>query len=73
MDKQVKLEVMLPSTPSEVVTILARPVRREQISESQWDVAFHFDDISDEDRDKIIGCCLVIQRKLLRLKVKVRN
>jgi len=73
MDKQVKLEVALPSTPSEIVTILARPVRREQISESQWDVAFHFDDISDEDRDKIIGCCLVIQRKLLRLKVKVRN
>lgn len=73
MDDQVKLEITLPSTPSEVVKILAHPVRREQIADDQWDVAFHFDDISDEDRDKIIGCCLVIQRQLLRLKVQVRN
>lgn len=73
MDDQVKLEITLPSTPSEVVNILAHPVRREQIADDQWDVAFHFDDISDEDRDKIIGCCLVIQRQLLRLKVQVRN
>ena len=73
MDEQVKLEVTLPSTPSEVIKILAHPVRREQINEDQWDVAFRFDDISDEDRDKIIGCCLIIQRRLLRLKVQVRN
>ena len=73
MDDQIKLEVTLPSTPSEVVKILAHPVRREQISDDQWDVAYHFDDISDEDRDKIIGCCLVIQRQLLRLKVRVRD
>ncbi len=73
MDEQVRLEVTLPSTPSEVIKILAHPVRREQITEDQWDVAFHFDDISDEDRDKIIGCCLVIQRRLLRLKVRVRD
>jgi hypothetical protein len=73
MDQQVKLEITLPTTPSEIVKVLAYPVRREQISENQWDVAFHFEDISDEDRDKIIGCCLVIQRRLLRLKVRVRN
>jgi hypothetical protein len=73
MDEQVKLEVTLPSTPSEVIKLLAHPVRREQITDDQWDVAFRFDDISDEDRDKIIGCCLVIQRRLLRLKVQVRN
>jgi len=73
MDQQVRLEVTLPSSPSEVIKILAHPVRREQIADDQWDVAFHFDDISDEDRDKIIGCCLVIQRRLLRLKVRVRD
>ena len=56
-----------------VIKILAHPVRQEQIADDQWDVAFHFDDISDEDRDKIIGCCLVIQRRLLRLKVQVRD
>ena len=73
MDEQVKLEITLPTTPSEVINVLAHPVRREEISDNQWDIAFHFDDITDEDRDKIIGCCLVIQRRLLRLKVKVRN
>lgn len=72
-DDQVRLEITLPSSPSEIVKILAHPVRVEQIADDQWDVAFHFDDISDEDRDKIIGCCLVIQRRLLRLKVNVRD
>ncbi|MEE4164640.1 MAG: PilZ domain-containing protein [Desulfocapsaceae bacterium] len=73
MDEQVRLEITLPSSPSEVVKILAHPVRVVQIDDDQWDVAFHFDDISDEDRDKIIGCCLIIQRRLLRLKVQVRD
>ena len=73
LDERVKLEITLPTTPSEIIYVLARTVRREEISENQWDVAFHFEDISDEDRDKIIGCCLVIQRQLLRLKVQVRN
>ena len=73
MDAQVRLEITLPTSPSEVIKLLAHPVRREQIAADQWDVAFRFDDISDEDRDKIIGCCLVIQRRLLRLKVQVRD
>lgn len=73
MDEHVKLELTLPTEPPEIIKILAHPVRASQTHENQWDVAYHFDDISVEDRDKIIGCCLVIQRRLLRLKVQVRD
>ena len=72
-DDQVRLEITLPTSPPETVQALAHPVRTTQVSDDQWDVAYQFDDIEDEDRDKIIGCCLVIQRRLLRLKVQVRD
>ncbi|WP_136807848.1 PilZ domain-containing protein [Desulfosediminicola flagellatus] len=72
-DKQVRLSIMLPNKDLEVINVLAHHVRIQQIGDDQYEVAYHFDDISSEDRDKIIGCCLVIQRKLLRLKVQVKN
>ena len=71
MDEPIRLEITLPTEPAETVKMLAHPVRAVQIDDDRWEVAFHFDDISIEDRDKIIGCCLVIQRRLLRLKVPV--
>jgi hypothetical protein len=73
MDEPIRLEITLPTEPPELVKVLAHPVRAVQIDDNRWEVAFHFDDISIEDRDKIIGCCLVIQRRLLRLKVQVRD
>jgi hypothetical protein len=73
MDEPIRLEITLPTEPAETVKMLAHPVRAVQIDDDRWEVAFHFDDISIEDRDKIIGCCLVIQRRLLRLKVPVSS
>lgn len=73
MDSQTRLEIALPSTEPETISVIAHPVRKQKISENQYDVAYHFDDISTEDRDKIIGCCLLMQRRLLRLKVKVKD
>ncbi len=72
-DKQVKLEITLPTNEHEVISIFAHPVRIEEISDNNFEVAYHFDDIDAEDRDKIIGCCLIIQRKMLRLKVQVKD
>lgn len=72
-DKQVRLEITLPMSESGVISILAHPVRTQQVSEDLYEVAYHFDDISTEDRDRIIGCCLILQRKLLRLKVQVKG
>lgn len=72
-DKRVRLAITLPSKEPETISISAYPVRIEQIDNNLYEVAYHFDDIATEDRDKIIGCCLVIQRRLLRMKVQVKD
>lgn len=72
-DEQILLEITLPTDEPEAITVLAHPVRVVKTSDDHFDIAYHFDEISTEDRDKIIGCCLEIQRKLLRLKVKVKD
>lgn len=68
---QVRLELALPNTEPTIVKTLAFPVRISQLTEKLWDAAYQFDHIEDEDQDAIVGCCLVEQRRLLRLKVKV--
>lgn len=72
-DTQVRLELALPTTDTTIVKTLASPVRISQLTEKLWDAAYQFDAIEDEDQDAIIGCCLVAQRRLLRLKVKVKG
>lgn len=69
----VRLELSLPARDSQIIRILAKPVRNHQIEEDLWETAYYFHDISSEDRDRIIGCCLEIQRKFLRLKVDAAN
>ncbi len=70
---QVRLEIALPTPETTIVKTLASPVRISQLTEKLWDAAYHFDEIDDEDQDAIIGCCLVAQRRLLRLKVQVKG
>ena len=70
-DNQVRLEFTLPTGDKEVISVLAHPVRCQQLDTNNYEVAYHFDDVSAEDRDRIIGCCLIIQRRHLRLKVQV--
>lgn len=70
---QVRVSLSLPTAVPTIVKVLASPVRISQLTEKLWDAAYHIDDITDEDRDAIIGCCLVAQRRLLRLKVKVKD
>jgi len=65
----VRLELTLPSGNSDVIALLASPVRTYQVDDSHWEVGYHFQEISDEDRDRIVGCCLEIQRTFLRLSV----
>lgn len=72
-DRQIQLEITLPTAEPEIIRVLAQPVRTTRSGDNHFDVAYHFVDISMEDRDKIIGCCLEIQRKLLRLKIKVKD
>lgn len=72
-EKHVHLEISIPSEPAETITVLAHQVRVQELQDGRFEVAYHFVDISDEDRDKIIGCCLIIQRQMLRLKVQVKD
>lgn len=70
---QVRLELALPTIEPTIVKTLASPVRISQLTEKLWDAAYYFDDIAMEDQDAIIACCLVAQRRLLRLKVQVKG
>lgn len=72
-EEPVRLELTLPTRTSDVVNLLAKPVRTYQVDESHWEVAYHFQNISDEDRDRIMRCCFEIQRQFLRLTVDVTN
>ncbi len=72
-DRQVTLEITTPSIEPETIKVLAHQIRVQELHDGRFEIAYHFDDITTEDRDKIIGCCLVIQRKMLRLKVTVKE
>lgn len=69
----IKLEIFLPGEDLETINVLAHQVRVQKLSDGRFEAAYHFDDMSDEDRDIIIGTCLVLQRKMLRLKVRVQD
>ena len=73
VDKQSQLVISVPFPEPTTVTVLASKIRSRELPDGRHEVAYHFEDISTEDRDKIIGCCLIIQRKLLRLKVQVKD
>ena len=72
-DTQVRIELALPTAEPTIVKVIASPVRISKLTEKLWDAAYQFDEIEEEDQDAIIGCCLVAQRQLLRLKVKVKS
>jgi len=72
-EEPVRLELTMPASASDIVKVLAKPVRTYQVDTSHWEVAYHFVDISDEDRDRIMGCCFEIQRQFLRLSVNITN
>ncbi len=67
------LEMTLPNRGQDKVSATATPVRIQELDDGSSEIAYEFLEISDEDQDTIIGCCLEIQRKLLQLKVKVKG
>jgi len=72
-DELVRLELSLPGDPQQTISVVAKTVRVVQSSRQQWDAAFHFQDLSEDDQDRIVGCCLEIQRRLLRLKAELKG
>ena len=72
-DKLVRLQLSMRDDQSNVLSFLASPVRISEVEEDRYVVAYHFEEINNEDRDKIIGQCLITQRRLLRLNVQVKD
>lgn len=72
-ERPVRLEINIPSSKPSIVEALAHQVRSKELKDGTYEVAYHYDEISTEDRDKIIGACLNIQRQMLRLRVHVKD
>ena len=72
-DEQIRLDITIPLPEPYLIKVLAHQVRCIELNDGKHEIAYHFDDISTEDRDAIIRCCLVLQRRMLRLKVQVKN
>ncbi len=76
--KFISLQLTLPTEDektgkNDVVEVVAHQVRSQRRDDGRYQVAFHYDDVSEEDRDKIIGSCFILQRKMLRLRVRVKE
>ncbi|WP_457572967.1 PilZ domain-containing protein [Desulfolithobacter sp.] len=69
----VRIELVLPQAKPEIIHALAHIVRTTKINDDTYHIAFHFDELSTEDQDKIMATCFGIQRRNLRLKVRVRD
>ncbi len=72
-DKMVKLRIILPDDHSSALSFQARTVRTTEVEKNRYVVAYHYEDINDEDRDRIVGQCLLVQRRMLRLNVMVKD
>ncbi len=71
--KIAKLELVLPTVDEHIVKATAKVIRVKKLNDNRYFVAFRFERISPEDRDKIVGCCFEIQRQHLRLKVQIKD
>jgi hypothetical protein len=72
-DKVVKLKLILPNDHGSTLSFLASPVRTSEVEKNRYVVAYHYEEINDEDRDRIVGQCLLAQRRMLRLNVLVKD
>lgn len=71
--KNVKIELTLPTRDMEVIRAFGHIVRCRKIEESHYHVAVHFDMIDPESQDKIMACCFELQRRYLRMRVRLEN
>ncbi|MGI6657715.1 MAG: PilZ domain-containing protein [Desulfobulbus sp.] len=72
-DKKVRIELTLPARNMEIITALGHVVRCQKIKDNLYHVALHFDDIDSESQDKVMACCFELQRRYLRMRVRLEN
>lgn len=68
-----KIELTLPTKNMEVIVALGHVVRCRKIEEHSYHIALHFDEIDSESQDKIMACCFELQRRYLRMRVRLES
>lgn len=63
------LTIKLPESTTPV-RVVGHVVRKRKLRRERWQVAFHFDVITDKHRDQVIQSCLREQRKQLRERIQ---
>lgn len=71
--KQVNIELSLPTQPMGIIKALGHVVRCRKVEEHLFHVALQFDWIDSESQDKIMACCFELQRRHLRMRVRLEN
>lgn len=72
-NKKVRIELTLPTRDMEVIRAFGHVVRCRQVADSAYYVALHFDQIDSESQDKIVACCFELQRRHLRMRVRLES
>jgi c-di-GMP-binding flagellar brake protein YcgR len=70
---KVKIELTLPTRDMAVIHALGHVVRCRKLEEHLFHAALHFDQIDSESQDKIMACCFELQRRYLRMRVRLEN
>ncbi|QQG65995.1 PilZ domain-containing protein [Desulfobulbus oligotrophicus] len=68
-----RIELTLPARGTEVIIALGHVVRCRKIKEHFYHIALHFDVIDTESQDKIMACCFELQRRYLRMRVRLEG
>jgi hypothetical protein len=68
---RVKIALTLPTRDTATIEALGHVVRCRKIDEHLYHAALHFDEIDSESQDKIMACCFELQRRYLRMRVRL--
>jgi c-di-GMP-binding flagellar brake protein YcgR len=68
LHQRVRIHLILPTGEAPIIPIVGHAIRSKKIDEGVYQAAFHYDQISSEDQDRIMACCFEIQRRQLRLQ-----
>lgn len=72
-DVKVKIELTLPTRDMEIIMAFGHVVRCRKIEDHLYHIALHFDLIDSESQDKIMACCFELQRRYLRMRVRLEG
>lgn len=67
------IELTLPTRDMDIIKAFGHVVRCRKVEEGLYHIALHFDVIDSESQDKIMACCFELQRRYLRMRVRLEN